>query len=117
MSNPQCSTTGWPILQVLFKGLEEVLQLCETDSEFLSYSQVVILSCIFLFFTLQVHPYPFLLSGPLILFCLCCSSAQGRVCFYKLCTQEGLSICMHGARKKRISAGEESEVGVRHFIF
>lgn len=117
MSNSQCSTTGWPVLQILFKGLEVVLQLCETVFEFLWYSQVVILSCIFPFCTLQVRLYLFLLSSPLILFCLCCSSAQGRVCFYKPCTQEALSICMHGARKKHISAEEESEVGVRHFIF
>lgn len=45
---------------ILFKGLEEVLQLCETDFESLLYPWVVILSCILPFCTLQVRPYPFL---------------------------------------------------------
>lgn len=44
----------------LFKGLEEVAQLCETDFEFPSYSWTDFLCCILPFCTLQVHPHPFL---------------------------------------------------------
>lgn len=113
-SNSQCSTTGWPILHPFQRTGRSTAALWNRFLIPLTPSG----SNFILDFTfLQVHPYPFppQCSFNPSLSMLQLSTRTGV--FYKPCTQEALSICMHGARQKHISAEEESEVGVRHFIF